>query len=87
MTALSRKPVAALRRQLMADSRPRILQRIIQGCSRLLLLVGAAVFFAGDKFLHEIIHVKFLISEVVGILGGVLLMLCRNRDRGQISQA
>jgi hypothetical protein len=59
----------------MADSRQPVLQRIIRGCSRLLLLVGAAVFFVGGKFLYEIKHVSFLVSEVVGILGGVLLML------------
>jgi len=38
-------------------------------------LAGATVFFIGGKFLYEIKHVSFLVSEVVGILGGVLLML------------
>ena len=59
----------------MTDSRQPVLQRIIRGCSRLLLLMGAAVFFVADKFLYEIKHVNFLISMVVGIFGGVLLML------------
>jgi len=59
----------------MADSRQPVLQRIIRVCSRLLLLVGAAVFFVGDKFLYEIKHVNLFVSEVVGVLGGVLLML------------
>jgi hypothetical protein len=59
----------------MTDSRQPVLQRIIRGCSRLLLLVGAMVFFVGDKFLYEIKHVNFLVSEAVGIFGGVLLML------------
>jgi hypothetical protein len=37
--------------------------------------VGAAVFLVGGKFFYEIKHVNFLVSETVGILGGVLLML------------
>ena len=59
----------------MADSRQPVLKRIIRGCSRLLLVVGAAVFLVGGKFLYEIKHANFLVSETVGILGGVLLML------------
>jgi hypothetical protein len=59
----------------MTDSRQPILQRIIRGCSRLLLLVGAVVFLVGGKFLYEIKHVNFLVSETIGIVGGVLLML------------
>ena len=49
------------------DDSPRILP--------LLLLVGAAVFFVGDKFLYEIKHVNFFLSAAIGILGGVLVML------------
>jgi hypothetical protein len=52
-----------------------VLQRIIQGCSRLLLVVGAAVFLVGGKFFYEIKHVNFIASETGGIIGGVLLML------------
>jgi hypothetical protein len=37
--------------------------------------VGAGVFFVGDAFLYEIKHVNFLVSAVVGILGGSLVML------------
>ena len=59
----------------MADSRQPVQQRIIRGCSRFFLWVGAAVFLVGDKFLYEIKHANFLISEGAGILGGVLLML------------
>jgi hypothetical protein len=59
----------------MSDSRQPIQQWIIRGCSRLLLLVGAAVFLIGGKFLYEIKHVSFLVSETVGILGAVVLML------------
>ena len=29
----------------------------------------------GDKFFYEIKHVSFVVSEVLGILGGVLLMM------------
>lgn len=59
----------------MANSNTAVLPKIIRGCSRLLLWVGAAVFLFGGKFLYEIRHVSFLASEVVGIIGGVLLML------------
>jgi hypothetical protein len=60
----------------MANPRQQpVLQRIIRGCSRILLVVGAAVFLVGGKFFYEIKHVNFLVSETVGILGGVLLML------------
>jgi hypothetical protein len=59
----------------MADSGKSTLQMIIRGCSRLLLLVGAVVFFFGDRFLREIEHVNVLASEAIGILGGVLLMV------------
>jgi hypothetical protein len=53
----------------------RFSQKILQICSRLLLWVGAAVFFVADAFLYEIKHVNFLVSTAVGILGGSLLML------------
>lgn len=59
----------------MADTQQSVLQMIIRGCSRLLLFLGAAVFLFGGKFLYEIKHLSFLVSEGVGILGGVLLML------------
>jgi hypothetical protein len=59
----------------MTDSQQPVLQRIIRGSSRPLLLVGALVFCVGGKFLYELKHVNFLVSEAVGIFGGVLLML------------
>jgi hypothetical protein len=37
--------------------------------------VGAVVFLVGGKFLYEIKHVSFLVSEGVCIVGGVLMML------------
>lgn len=39
------------------------------------MLLGGLVFFFGDKFLHEIKHMSFPASEMIGILGGVLLIL------------
>jgi hypothetical protein len=59
----------------MTDSRQPVLQKIIRGCSRLLLWVGVAVFLFGDAFLYEIKHVNFFVSAAIGILGGVLVML------------
>lgn len=59
----------------MTDSRDSVLQRTIRGCSRLLLWVGALVFFFGGAFLYEIKHVNFFVSAATGILGGVLVML------------
>ncbi len=59
----------------MSGSKRLVLQKIIQGCSRLLLWVGAAVFLAGDAFLYEIKHVNFFLSAAIGILGGVMVML------------
>ena len=59
----------------MSDSKQPVLQKIIQGCSRLLLWAGAVVFLAGDAFLYEIKHVNFFVSAAIGILGGVLVML------------
>jgi hypothetical protein len=59
----------------MVEQRQSVLQGMLRGCSRLLLLVGAAVFFVGDKFLYEIKHVNFFVSAAVGILGGSLVML------------
>lgn len=53
----------------------RVLQRIILGCSRLLLWVGVGIFFFADAFLFEIKHVNFFISLAIGIIGGVLVML------------
>jgi hypothetical protein len=37
--------------------------------------MGAAIFLIGGKFLYEIKHVSFVVSETVCIVGGVLLML------------
>ena len=36
---------------------------------------GTLIFCVGDKFFYEIKHVSFLVSEVVGVFGGVLLMM------------
>jgi hypothetical protein len=49
--------------------------KVIRGCSRLLLWLGAAVFLVGGKFLYEIKGVNFANAEAEGIIGGVLLML------------
>lgn len=59
----------------MTDLREPVLQRMIRGCSRLLLWVGALIFLLGDAFLYEIKHVNFFVSLAVGLLGGVLLMM------------
>lgn len=59
----------------MAESDSSVLQKIIDGCSSLLLMVGAVVFLLGDKFFHEINHVGFWASEGAGIVSGILLML------------
>ncbi len=59
----------------MTDSRQPVLERMIRGCSRLLLWMGAVVFLFGDAFLYEIKHVSFFVSAAIGILGGVLVML------------
>jgi hypothetical protein len=59
----------------MINFRQPALQRVIRGCSRLLLWGGAAIFFVGDAYLYEIKHVNFLVSAAVGILGGSLVML------------
>jgi hypothetical protein len=59
----------------MRDSKQPTRQTIIRACSQVLLLIGAAVFLIGGKFLYEIKHGSFLVSETIGILAGVLLML------------
>jgi len=59
----------------MTDSKAPVSQKIIQGCSRLLLWVGAAVFLVGDAFLYEIKHVNFFLSLAIGIVGGLLVMV------------
>jgi len=59
----------------MTNSRQPVLQRMLQGCSRLLLWAGAAVFLVGDAFLYEIRHVNFFVSAAIGILGGLLVMV------------
>jgi hypothetical protein len=59
----------------VTDSRQILLQRVIRGCSRVLLFAGALVFLFGDAFLYEIKHVNFFVSAVIGILGGVLVMV------------
>jgi len=58
----------------MTSSRQPVLQKMIQGCSRLLLCAGAVVFLFGDAFLYEIKHENFFVSAAIGILGGILVM-------------
>jgi hypothetical protein len=58
----------------MSGSGQRITGKVVEGFSRLLLLIGATVFFIGGKFLYEIKHRNFLASESIGILGGLFLM-------------
>ena len=59
----------------MTNSRQPVLQRMLQGCSRILLWAGAAVFLVGDAFLYEIRHMNFFVSAAIGILGGLLVMV------------
>jgi hypothetical protein len=59
----------------MAGLRQPVIQRMLQGCSRILLWAGAAVFLVGDAFLYEIRHVNFFVSAAIGILGGLLVMV------------
>jgi hypothetical protein len=59
----------------MTNSQQPVLQRMIRGCSRLLLWVGAVVFLFGDAFLYEIKHVNFFESAAIGILGGIVVMV------------
>lgn len=59
----------------MTDSRQAVLERMIRGCSRLLLWAGAVVFLFGDAFLYEIKHMNFFVSAAIGILGGIVVML------------
>lgn len=59
----------------MTDSRQTVVQRMIPGCSRLLLWAGAVVFLFGDAFLHQIRHLSFIVSAAIGIPGGILVML------------
>jgi hypothetical protein len=59
----------------MAELRQPVIQRMLQGCSRILLWAGAAVFLVGDAFLYEIRHVNFFVSAAIGILGGLLVMV------------
>ena len=66
----------------MNDSERPIEHRIIWGCSRLFLWSGAAIFFVGGKFLYEIKHKNFLLSEMTGILAGTLLMFLGWAVRG-----
>jgi hypothetical protein len=59
----------------MTESRQPVLERMIRGCSRLLLWAGAVVFLFGDAFLYEIKHMNFFVSAAIGIPTGVLVML------------
>ena len=59
----------------MENPEPSIGQTIIRVCSRCLLWVGAAIFLIGGKVLYEVKHMSFAVSETIGILGGILLML------------
>ena len=59
----------------MTDSQQPVLQRIIRGCSRLLLWVGAAIFSSETRTFMRSSDVNFLVSAAVGILGGSLVML------------
>jgi len=66
-------------------------KEIMRASSRLLQWVGALIFLFGDAFLYEIKHVNFLMSALIGIIGGVLVMLLgaglaiANKSRDQSS--
>ena len=58
-----------------AQSKAPVLRVIVDGCSRLLLWIGAAVFFLGGKLLHEVKHIAFFDAEVFCIIVGIVLMM------------
>jgi hypothetical protein len=58
----------------MADPEKPVLKAMIRGCSSFLIGAGGIFFFIGDGFLHEMMHVDSFVSEVVSIVGGVLLI-------------
>lgn len=43
--------------------------------SKVFLVVGASIFFFGDRALREIWKVRFVFAELFGIGGGIALML------------
>lgn len=59
----------------MTDRQQPNLQRMVRGCSRLLLWAGAAVLLFGEPFLHQIGQVNLFVSALIGIPGGILVML------------
>lgn len=59
----------------MLDTGISVPQWFLTGCSKVALLIGAAAFLLGGKFLYGIGHVSFFTAEALGILCGVLLMI------------
>jgi hypothetical protein len=48
---------------------------LLQVCSKFLIGLGAVIFLVGDKFLHSVAKLPFLLAEVLGISSGIVLMI------------
>lgn len=49
--------------------------KLLRGISKVLLGTGAFSVFWGDRILREFWHTNFVLAELGGIGGGVLLMI------------
>jgi hypothetical protein len=57
------------------DEKSSFWMTVIQGLSKLLLVVGGLIFFLGDRALREFWRVPFGMAIVAGIGAGVAVML------------
>lgn len=73
--SLDRLRYRPYRREPMDNSRQGALQKLINGFSRVLMIVGGIVFLAGDNFLRRSQHTDFFTSEAYGIFGGLFLIM------------
>jgi hypothetical protein len=60
---------------------------LARGTSKALLVAGGIIFFFGDRALREIWKVNFVLAEVCGIGGGLLLMVPGGAFRSAASRA
>jgi Zn-dependent protease len=52
-----------------------VLKTVRDVVGRVLAYTGAAVFFIGDRYLHEVKHIDYLLSFMIAIGAALLLML------------
>ena len=58
----------------MSTQSRHIVRVALLACGRTLIVLGGLIFLLGDRLLRGVFDYRFMYAEVVGLLGGAIIM-------------